>query len=293
MLTPAKVRRLNRPAVSSWSRLKRSSDSARTTSNRRFSASRVFLRDRPTLPLSERAAHAHLIGDRRVPLVVRGIARVDADFHGFTSMDDRCVASKLRLERFARRLPRQNSYERAKHIVAFRINRHGCSATNDWRNTSSSLASFASSFGHDTPAHVERRLAIRGVRDGDEWAALSAAPNASRLASSAEGVFGAAIARRHSQRDLIKRSESGSCRNEALERHSEALHIGRCGGRAVRHERDVSNIRLVASAVNGDQTSTIAQMPDQAERRRGQRPQAVRNARSERKRRALTPPSTA
>jgi hypothetical protein len=29
-------------------------------------------------------------------------------------MDDRCVASKLRLERFARRLPRQNSYERAK-----------------------------------------------------------------------------------------------------------------------------------------------------------------------------------
>ena len=50
----------------------------------------------------------------------------------------------------------------------------------------------------------------------------------------------------------------------------------------MRHERDVSNIRLVASAVNGDQTSTIAQMPDQAERRRGQRPQAVRDARSKR-----------
>ena len=50
------------------------------------------------------------------------------------------------------------------------------------------------------------------------------------LASSAEGVFGASIARRDNQRDLIKRSESGSCRNEALERHSEALHIGRCGG---------------------------------------------------------------
>ena len=163
-----------------------------------------------------------------------------------------------------------------------RINRRRRNVTNDSRKTSSSLASFASSFGHDTPAHVERRFAIRGVRDGDEWAALSAAPNASRLASSAEGVFGAAIARRHSQRDLINRSESGSCRNEALERHSEALHIGRCGGRAVRHERDVSNIRLVASAVNGDQTSTIAQMPDQAERRRGQRPQAVRNARSKR-----------
>src|SRR4051812_26979634 len=86
----------------------------------------------------------------------------------------------------------------------------------------------------------------------------------------------------YSQRDLIKRSESGSCRNEALERHSEALHIGRCGGRAVRHEQDVLKIRLVASAVNGDKTSTIAQMPDQAERRRRQRPQAVRKARSKR-----------
>lgn len=111
---------------------------------------------------------------------------------------------------------------------------------------------------------------------------LSAAPNALYLASSAEGVFGAVIARRDNRRDRINLSESASCRNEALERRSEALHIGRYGGRAVRHERDVSNIRLVASAVNDDQTSTIAQMPDQAERRRGQRPQAVRNARSKR-----------
>ena len=58
------------------------------------------------------------------------------------------------------------------------------------------------------------------------------------------------------------------------------------------HERDVSNIRLVASAVNRDQTSTIAQMPIRAERRRCQRPQAVRDARSKRSG-ALTPPSTA
>ena len=50
----------------------------------------------------------------------------------------------------------------------------------------------------------------------------------------------------------------------------------------MRHERDVSNIRLVASAVNDDQTSTIAYLPTQAERRRGQRPQAVRDARAER-----------
>jgi hypothetical protein len=34
-------------------------------------------------------------------------------------------------------------------------------------------------------------------------------------------------------------------------------------------------------------------LPTQAERRRGQRPKAVRNARSKRERRALTPPSTA
>src|SRR5438876_4290970 len=61
-------------------------------------------------------------------------------------------------------------------------------------------------------------------------AALSAAPNALCLVSSAEGVFGAVIARRDGERDRINLSESGCCRNEALERHSEALHIGRCGG---------------------------------------------------------------
>jgi hypothetical protein len=97
--------------------------------------------------------------------------------------------------------------------------------------------------------NVDSRFAAFGVA---VKAALSAAPNAPCLASSAEGVFGASIARRDSQRDLINRSESGSCRNDALERHSEALHIGRCGGRAVWHERDVSNIRLTARAVNRD-----------------------------------------
>ena len=69
-----------------------------------------------------------------------------------------------------------------------------------------------------------------GVRDDDERAALSAAPNALLLNSSAEDVFGAVIARDDSQRDRIYLSESGCCRNEALERRSEALHIGRCGG---------------------------------------------------------------
>jgi hypothetical protein len=42
---------------------------------------RVLLADRPALPFGERAAHAQLIRDGRVPLVVRGIARVDGDFH--------------------------------------------------------------------------------------------------------------------------------------------------------------------------------------------------------------------
>ena len=41
MFTPPNVSRLKSPAVSSWSRLKRSSDPARTTSNRQFSASRI------------------------------------------------------------------------------------------------------------------------------------------------------------------------------------------------------------------------------------------------------------
>src|SRR5262245_16773242 len=69
-----------------------------------------------------------------------------------------------------------------------------------------------------------------GVRDGDESAAKSAAPNALLLHSSAEGVFGAVIARRDNQRDRINLSESGCCWNEALKRHSEAFDIGRCGG---------------------------------------------------------------
>jgi hypothetical protein len=252
---------------------------------------RIFLRDRPTLPLSERSAHAHLIGDRRVPLVVRGIARVDADFHGFTSMDDRCVASKLRLERFARRLSRQNSYERANRIVAWRINRRARSATNDWRNTSSSLASFASSFGHDTPAHVERRFAIRGVRDGDEWAAPEC--------GSERAVLGIERGR------CVRRDDRASWTSA---RSNQSVGIGMLSERcprasfrnaphramwrsAVRHERDVSNIRLVASAVNGDQTSTIAQKPDSSGAQAGSTPAGRARRTVEAQRRALTPPS--
>jgi hypothetical protein len=104
------------------------------------------------------------------------------------------LATRLGFEQLTSRLPREHSDERAKCVVASRINRRCRNATNDRRNMLSSLSSFASPFGHDTPAHVERRFAIRGVRYGDEWAALSAAPNASSLASRAEGVFRALIA---------------------------------------------------------------------------------------------------
>jgi hypothetical protein len=121
-----------------------------------------------------------------------------------------------------------------------------------------------------------------GVRDDDERAALSAAPNALCLLSSAEGVFGAVIARHDSQRDRINLSESGCCRNDALEHHSEALHIGRCGGVPCGTSemfRTYASLRALSTTI---EPSTIAYLPTQAERRRGQRPQAVRDARSER-----------
>jgi hypothetical protein len=127
-----------------------------------------------------------------------------------------------------------------------------------------------------------------GVRDDDERAALSAAPNALLLNLSAEGVFGAVIARDDSQHDRINLSESGCCRNEALERHSEALHIGRCGG-----ERDASNIRLVASAVNDDSNLGHRVFADSSGAQAGSTPAGRAERTVEAKRRALKPPSTA
>ena len=142
MFTPANVRRLKRPAVSSWSRLNRSSDSASTTSNRRFSASRISAwnparssvapetawseyssRDRPALSLGERAAHAQLIGDRRVALVVRGVARVDGDFHVLHLIESFATLLQFQLEALACRLPRQRTNERAKRLVRWRRSR--------------------------------------------------------------------------------------------------------------------------------------------------------------------------
>jgi hypothetical protein len=90
-----------------------------------------------------------------------------------------CLAAALGFEQFASRLPREDSDERAECIITARPGRRRCKVTPNTRKTSSSLASFASSFGHDTPAHLQRRFGIRGVRRVDDWAALSAAPNAS------------------------------------------------------------------------------------------------------------------
>jgi hypothetical protein len=119
------------------------------------------------LSLRERAADPELIRDGCVALIVRRVPRVDADFHDFTSVENFRLAARLGFEQLASRLPREHSYERAKRIVALRVIRPVRDATNQRRNTSRSLSTSASSFGHDTPAHVERRFAARGVRDGE------------------------------------------------------------------------------------------------------------------------------
>jgi len=86
-------------------------------------------------------------------------------------MDSRRRAAQLGLEELACCLPREHPHERANCVITSCVDRRRRKAASRSRKTSSSLASFASSFGHDTPAHVERRFVIRGVRDGDEWAA--------------------------------------------------------------------------------------------------------------------------
>jgi hypothetical protein len=79
------------------------------------------------------------------------------------------LAARLGFEQLASGLPREGSYKRTECVITARLHRVRRDVTNDSRKTSSSLASFASSFGHDTPAHVRRRFVIRGVRFGDEW----------------------------------------------------------------------------------------------------------------------------
>ena len=82
--------------------------------------------------------------------------------HGFTSVDSRRRAAQLGLEDFACRLPREHPHERAERVVGSGINCRRRIARRVRRNSSSSPALSASSFGHDTPANVERRSVVRG-----------------------------------------------------------------------------------------------------------------------------------
>ena len=123
---------------------------------------RVLVGDLPALPFGKRAADSQLIGDGRIALIVGGVPRVDPDFHDFTSMDSRRRSAALGLEDFARSLPREHADERAERFVSSDINCRRQIATRVRRNSSSSLALPASWFGHDTPAHVERRFVVRG-----------------------------------------------------------------------------------------------------------------------------------
>src|SRR5581483_8174303 len=144
--------------------------------------------------------------------------------------------------------------ERAERFVSSDINCRRQIATRVLRNSSSSLALPASSFGHDTPAHVERRFVVLGVRDGDEWAAQRDRINC--LNRDAVGTMPSSV--------IPKRSTSGDVEESEM-------------------FRTYASSRLLSTTI---QTSAIAYLPTRAERRRGQRPQAVRNARSERQRRA-------
>jgi hypothetical protein len=75
-----------------------------------------------------------------------------------------CLAARFGFEQLASGLPREDSNERTECVITACLYRLRRDVTNDPRKTSSSFASFASSFGHDTPAHLQRRFAIRGVR---------------------------------------------------------------------------------------------------------------------------------
>jgi len=75
-------------------------------------------------------------------------------------MDSRRGAAQLGLEDLACRLPREHPDERTERVVNSRINCRRRIATRVRRNSSSSPALSASSFGHDTPAHVERRFVV-------------------------------------------------------------------------------------------------------------------------------------
>ena len=116
-----------------------------------------------------------------------------------------------------------------------------------------------------------------GVRDGDEWAAQSAAPNALLLHSSADGVFGAVIARRYDgaiESICLNQEAVGTMPSSVIPKRSTSGDVEES-----EMFRTYASSRVLSTTI---QTSAIAYLPTRAERRRGQRPQAVRNARSKR-----------
>jgi len=144
----------------------------------------VLLRDRPALPLGKGPTDPHLIGDGRVTLVVRRVARVDGDLHGWRASMNLCgVARPLRLEQLPRSLTGQHSDESAQMLVTLRVDLVVRVRANVRPMLSSPpLAPMPSSFGHDTPG-----LPMLNVDAGFAcsfcfgWAALSAAPMHRRL----------------------------------------------------------------------------------------------------------------
>ncbi|MGB2715414.1 MAG: hypothetical protein WBC51_14630 [Vicinamibacterales bacterium] len=122
----------------------------------------VLLRDRPALPLGKGPTDPHLIGDGRVTLVVRRVARVDGDLHGWRASMNLCkVARSLRLEQLPRSLTGKRSDESAQMLVTLRVDLVVRVRANVRPMLSPPLAPMPSSFGHDTPAHVERRCRFR------------------------------------------------------------------------------------------------------------------------------------
>ena len=90
------------------------------------------------------------------------------------------VARPLRLEQLARSLTGQRSDESAQMLVTLRVDLVVRVRANVRSMLSPPLAPMSSSFGHDTPAHVERRCRFRVLVL--QWmAALSAAPMHRRL----------------------------------------------------------------------------------------------------------------
>jgi hypothetical protein len=71
------------------------------------------------------------------------------------------VARPLRLEQLPRSLTGQRSDESAQMLVTLRVDLVGRVRANVRPMLSPPLAPMSSSFGHDTPAHVERRCRFR------------------------------------------------------------------------------------------------------------------------------------